>query len=78
MDVKFIGGQLIFDSAKTLTIWTDTKTASVKQFKVEAVGASAALTQLGLAATTANTDGTVMTGRKITAVSAECRSQESV
>ena len=34
VDVKFIGGQLIFDSAKTLTIWTDTKTASVKQFKV--------------------------------------------
>ena len=24
VDVKFIGGQLIFDSAKTLTIWTDT------------------------------------------------------
>ena len=38
VNVKFIGGQLIFDSAKTLTIWTDTKAGSAKQFKIEAVG----------------------------------------
>ena len=68
VNVKFIGGQLIFDSAKTLTIWTDTKAGSAKQFKAEAVGSATALSQLGLTTTTTNTEGTVLTGAKLTAV----------
>ena len=68
VDVKFIGGQLIFDSAKNMTIWTDTTAGTAVKFKAEAVGASTALTQLGLATTTANTDGSVTTGTKLVAV----------
>jgi hypothetical protein len=48
VDVKFIGNQLIFDSSETMTIWTDTQTASVKKFKFEAVGSAKAITQLDL------------------------------
>ena len=62
VDVKFIGGKLIFDSAKTLTIWTDTTKGNAVPFKVEAQNASKALGQLGLAATTTNTEGTVISG----------------
>ena len=71
VDVKFIGGQLIFDSAKTLTIWTDTTKGNAVPFKVEAQNDSKALGQLGLVATTANTEGTVVTGSKMTAVGAD-------
>ena len=61
VDVKFIAGKLIFDSAKTLTIWTDTTKGSAVIFKIEAQNASKALGQLGLGTLTANTDGTVVT-----------------
>ena len=71
VNVKFIGGQLIFDSAKTMTIWTDTVAGTAGKFKVEAMNSSKAITQLGLAALTADTDGTHMTGTKLTAVSAD-------
>jgi hypothetical protein len=71
VDVKFIGGQLIFDSAKTMTIWTDTTAGDAVPFKVEAQNASTALAQLGLTTLTANTDGTQQFGTKLTSVSGD-------
>ena len=67
-DVKFIGGQLIFDSAKTMTIWTDTTAGAASKFKIEAQNASKAIGQLGLDKLTADTEGTAVTGNKLVTV----------
>ncbi|MDP2375510.1 hypothetical protein, partial [Reyranella sp.] len=48
VNVLFINNKLIFEAAKTLTIWTDTSAATGKTFKVQAVGASTAIVDLGL------------------------------